>query len=85
MKCLTQWAEFLLVAVFTARSGRVHLTADAGLRLSVPGHVSLPPVLAGSGAAAGPEQPSPGLSNQDLTQPAFNLMTDEPVDYYYNI
>ena len=65
-------ANLLLVAVVTSRSWQV-LAADAGLRLSFPGHVSLLLVPAGSGAAAGPEQPSSGFPSEDLTQPAFDL------------
>lgn len=66
-------ANLLLVAVVTSRSWWV-LAADAGLRLSFPGHVSFLLVPAGSGAAAGPEQPSSGFPSEDLTQPAFDLL-----------
>lgn len=52
---LTKHANLLPVAVITTRSRRVP-TADAGLRLSFPGHIPVLPVLAGPGAAAGPEQ-----------------------------
>lgn len=63
----TKYAYLLLVAVVTTRSWQVH-AADAGLRLSFPGHVSFLPVRTGPGAAAGPQQPPPGLPLQDLTQ-----------------
>lgn len=63
---VTSLSALLLPAVFTAGPGRLH-AADAGRRLSLPGHVSLLPVRPGSGAAAGPKQPQPDLFNQDMT------------------
>lgn len=74
---LTPLLALLSLTVLTPGPWRLH-AADAGRRLSVPGHVSFPLVRPGSGAAAGPKQPESDLFNQDMTSSLRNslLMTE---------